>query len=93
VLGQSGKKSTAQGGGEKNPADSGRQHPFKGGGGDATEGGSGKVGQRVEGYEEGGPGSHRWGTARVPRQRPAAARPRRARAVRVSAEWRVAPGH
>jgi hypothetical protein len=44
---------------------SGRQHPFKGGSGDIAEGGSGEVGRCVERHEEGGPGSHRWGTARA----------------------------
>jgi hypothetical protein len=52
-------------GGGGNPSGGGRQHPFKGGSGDIAEGGSGEVGRCVERHEEGGPGSHRWGTARA----------------------------
>jgi hypothetical protein len=44
-LHQSGKKSTVRGGGG-DPIGDGRQHPFNGG--------SGEVGRRVEGHEEGG---------------------------------------
>jgi hypothetical protein len=72
ALCQSRKKSTTWGG----PAGGGRQHPFKGQQPVVVAGtqwrGSGEVGRRVEGHEEGGPGSHQWGTARAMWQRPTA---------------------
>jgi hypothetical protein len=55
--------------GEKNPVGGGGITLLKGGGRDTTEGGGGVGGSQAMrgGARGGGPGSHRWGTARAVR--------------------------
>jgi hypothetical protein len=60
--------------------------------GRGEKGDPGKVERRVEGLEEGGGRLPPVGDSSGDAARPAAARPRRPRAARVSAQWWAVPG-